>query len=139
VSISALDFAQPNHDCDAELYPGSSGAWVIATSTQTVIGHIIADDPFGDVYIVPIVDILADVKAVLDAKSVSLPTREDISNVHGDLFSEYPQVPLAESMHGSFQNDNHGKGKPPVIVHNGGGQSNDPNTSTSAPNSGYWK
>ncbi|KAF2000702.1 hypothetical protein P154DRAFT_522306 [Amniculicola lignicola CBS 123094] len=27
--------------------------------------------------------------------------------------------------------------KPPV-VHNGGGQSNDPNTSTSAPNSGYY-
>ncbi|KAF2751729.1 hypothetical protein M011DRAFT_371576, partial [Sporormia fimetaria CBS 119925] len=27
--------------------------------------------------------------------------------------------------------------KPPII-HNGGGQSNDPNTSTSAPNSGYY-
>ncbi|CAO2657578.1 Nn.00g037040.m01.CDS01 [Neocucurbitaria sp. VM-36] len=27
--------------------------------------------------------------------------------------------------------------KPPVI-HNGGGQTNDPNTSTSAPNSGYY-
>lgn len=27
--------------------------------------------------------------------------------------------------------------KPPVVI-NGGGQSNDPNTSTSAPNSGYY-
>ncbi|KAF2691924.1 hypothetical protein K458DRAFT_286316 [Lentithecium fluviatile CBS 122367] len=34
---------------------------------------------------------------------------------------------------------NKGYGNKPPIVHNGGGQSNDPNTSTSAPNSGYYQ
>ncbi|KAF2794103.1 hypothetical protein K505DRAFT_242840 [Melanomma pulvis-pyrius CBS 109.77] len=33
---------------------------------------------------------------------------------------------------------NHRYGNKPPVVINGGGQSNDPNTSTSAPNSGYY-
>jgi hypothetical protein len=32
----------------------------------------------------------------------------------------------------------HRYGNKPPVVHNGGGASNDPNTSTSAPNAGYY-
>ncbi|KAF2653533.1 hypothetical protein K491DRAFT_694581, partial [Lophiostoma macrostomum CBS 122681] len=38
----------------------------------------------------------------------------------------------------SSRNYRYGSKPAPVTVHNGGGQSNDPNTSTSAPNSGYY-
>jgi hypothetical protein len=40
--------------------------------------------------------------------------------------------------HSAHSSRNHRYGNKPPVVVNGGGQSNDPNTSTSAPNSGYY-
>lgn len=111
-----------------------------------------ADDPFGDVYIVPLIDIIADVKEVLNTESVSLPTEDDIANVHRDSSSNRanPSITAPAQRAGDASygggggggggggwGGGGGGGKPPVI-HNGGGQSNDPNTNTSGPNSGYY-
>ncbi|PSN69895.1 hypothetical protein BS50DRAFT_631862 [Corynespora cassiicola Philippines] len=40
--------------------------------------------------------------------------------------------------HSAHSSRNYRYGSKPPVIHNGGGQSNDPNTSTSASNSGYY-
>jgi len=42
-------------------------------SKITVLGQVVADDALGDVYMVPLCDILDDVKHVLDAQAARLP------------------------------------------------------------------
>jgi hypothetical protein len=56
---------------------------------------------------------------------------------HSTAYSSASSSSLYAHSGHSSRNNRYGS-KPPVI-HNGGGQSNDPNTSTSAPNSGYYK
>lgn len=123
-----------------------------------------ADDPFGDLYIVPMVDIVADIRGVLQAKCVFLPNEENISdlnrnysrnhsnssiigsigagrmstqNVSRDETGAESTLPKnipgeelrSKSGEGGGGGDGH-SGKPgSMVIHNGGGQSNDPNTS----------
>ncbi|KAF7940501.1 uncharacterized protein EAE98_000628 [Botrytis deweyae] len=56
-------------DCEHALHPGDSGAWVINLTSLEVYGHIIASDVFGRGYVVPIGDLLDDIKTHLSADS----------------------------------------------------------------------
>lgn len=73
---------------ELELQEGSSGTWVvsekmvfepddtgnnIATRVVYVHGQLVADDGYGDVYMIPLAGILGDIKNVLGVSSVSLP------------------------------------------------------------------
>ena len=67
--------------------PGTSGAWVSTDAIEptakdtddgasrkvTVFGQVVADDALGDAYVVPLCDILDDVKHVFDAQEARLP------------------------------------------------------------------
>lgn len=57
---------------------GISGSWVIQEGERNirVYGQVVAKDSFGDVYIVPMVDILHDVGKVLNVKMASLNDQE---------------------------------------------------------------
>jgi len=57
---------------------GSSGSLVIKAASGEVYGHIVADDTFGDVFVVPLSDVLDDVKLALKAETVTLPTFADL-------------------------------------------------------------
>jgi hypothetical protein len=57
-----------------------SGCWILrdissssSDRSTTFYGQVVCDDIFGDVYVVPLVDILDDIKEVLNASKVSLP------------------------------------------------------------------
>lgn len=50
-------------------------------STLEVIGHIVASDPLGDAYVIPLKDVFADIKARLGAKSVELASASWIRSV----------------------------------------------------------
>ncbi|KAF7562349.1 hypothetical protein G7046_g1794 [Stylonectria norvegica] len=56
---------------------GDSGSWVVDSMTFEVYGQVIATDVFGDAYVLPLRDILEDIKESLGAKSVELPTTPD--------------------------------------------------------------
>jgi len=73
---------------DFELPEGSSGTWVVSeefvkgtndagenvvSRRVCVHGVIVADDCFGDVYMISLANIMDDMKQVLEATSVSLP------------------------------------------------------------------
>ena len=45
---------------------------------REVFGHVIADDVYGDIYVVPILDTLEDVKNALEAKDVTLSSGSDV-------------------------------------------------------------
>lgn len=57
---------------------GDSGSWVVDERRLEVYGHVIADDVFEYVYVIPMVDILADIKRCFGAHSVDLPSGLDI-------------------------------------------------------------
>ena len=86
-------YDRANTSVDFELYEGSSGSWVvseeiafephdsgnhIATRVACIHGILVADDGYGDIYMIPLADIMDDIKHELDVSSVSLPpdTRE---------------------------------------------------------------
>lgn len=50
-------------------------------STLEVIGHIVASDPLGDAYVIPLMDVFADIKVRLGAKSVELASASWIRSV----------------------------------------------------------
>lgn len=61
-----------------ELQDGSSGSWVVDEYTDEIYGHIVADDPCGDIFVVPFTDMLDDIKRAFSAKEVTLPTTIDV-------------------------------------------------------------
>ncbi|KAL1862637.1 hypothetical protein Daus18300_008435 [Diaporthe australafricana] len=76
----------------SEVSDGDSGSWVVDELHLDVYGHVIADDVFGDAYVIPMNDILADIQRCLDVESVDLPTRLDMTvtamEQQPDLFPE---------------------------------------------------
>ena len=60
------------------LQVGDCGSWIIDEATLEVYGHVIASDMFGEVYIAPLKDTLKQVEEMLEATSVSLPTRSEV-------------------------------------------------------------
>ncbi|KAF3042052.1 hypothetical protein E8E11_004462 [Didymella keratinophila] len=64
---------------------GTSGTWVVKMADETcqVFGHVIAEDPLGDVYMVPIADVLEDIRLELNAQAVEVPHSGQIFNLEG--------------------------------------------------------
>ncbi|PVH97228.1 hypothetical protein DM02DRAFT_685698 [Periconia macrospinosa] len=65
-------------DNGADLPYGSSGSWVIDKDSCEIHGHAVADDAFGDIFVVPIRDIFADIDKVKGVKAVTLPSDIDV-------------------------------------------------------------
>ncbi|KAF2993813.1 hypothetical protein E8E13_001425 [Curvularia kusanoi] len=91
-----------------ELPEGKSGTWVIseshddASAQKTVVnahGIAIADDGYGDIYMIPLSDIMADIERVSGTSSVSLPRDTDeiarlIELEHFSLYEDAPSPTL---------------------------------------------
>ncbi|KAF2184551.1 hypothetical protein K469DRAFT_688568 [Zopfia rhizophila CBS 207.26] len=60
---------------------GSSGSWVVNNENLQVYGHVIAEDPLGDLLVVPMRDVLNDIKETLGAKSVEIARLDDIETI----------------------------------------------------------
>ncbi|KAK0646937.1 hypothetical protein B0T16DRAFT_414482 [Cercophora newfieldiana] len=58
--------------------PGDSGSWVVDPCTSEVLGHVVAKDVFGDAYVIPMTDILNDIKSRLGCIDVGLPSSLDV-------------------------------------------------------------
>ncbi|KAI1423759.1 hypothetical protein F5Y12DRAFT_514886 [Xylaria sp. FL1777] len=58
---------------DAHTRYGDSGTWVVDAETFEVYGHVIAKTSSGEVFVVPFLDCLEDIKKRLNAESVTLP------------------------------------------------------------------
>lgn len=59
---------------------GNSGSWIFGQNVDTVFGHIVAKDIFGDLLVVPITQTFEDIKTVLNAKEVSFPTPLELTS-----------------------------------------------------------
>lgn len=57
---------------------GDSGAWVVDEELLEVHGHVVADDVFGDAYVISMNDIVTDIKRCFGAVSVDLPSGLDV-------------------------------------------------------------
>ncbi|KAI0545437.1 hypothetical protein F4679DRAFT_477928 [Xylaria curta] len=57
---------------------GDSGSWVVDATHFEVYGQLVASDVFGSGYVIPMTDILRDIKLQLGAQSVELPSLVDI-------------------------------------------------------------
>lgn len=71
---------------NAGLKPGDCGAWVIDPNNHQILGHVVATDDFGEVYIMPIARTFRDMKQYFQAKIVDLALDCDIRawrNAHG--------------------------------------------------------
>jgi hypothetical protein len=56
-----------------DLSKGDSGSWVMTDDGQ-VIGHLVATNAFGEALLIPMSDILQDIKSKLNVQKVSLPS-----------------------------------------------------------------
>lgn len=52
---------------------GDSGSLVVDALTGQVYGHVVASDPLGDVYIIPMKDTICQVERMFETKDVRLP------------------------------------------------------------------
>ncbi|KAI0474209.1 hypothetical protein F4859DRAFT_482265 [Xylaria cf. heliscus] len=57
---------------------GDSGSWVVDATLFEVYGQLVASDMFGSGYVIPMTDILNDVKSQIGARTVELPSFIDI-------------------------------------------------------------
>ncbi|KAI3316765.1 hypothetical protein HD806DRAFT_552014 [Xylariaceae sp. AK1471] len=57
---------------------GDSGSWVIDATRFEIYGQLVATDMFGGGYVIPMTDILSDIKSQLGAQAVELPNFVDI-------------------------------------------------------------
>jgi hypothetical protein len=56
-----------------------------------VYGHVVAGDPFGDIFVVPFADTLEDIKCAVGAKAVTLPSDIDVfAHISRDLSQIIP-------------------------------------------------
>ncbi|EPS37897.1 hypothetical protein H072_8510 [Dactylellina haptotyla CBS 200.50] len=60
---------------------GDCGSWVIDAETGSVYGHIVAVDVFDEVHVVPLEDTIEEMKRLLGADEVCLPSPEDFIKV----------------------------------------------------------
>jgi hypothetical protein len=63
-----------------DLPDGSSGSWVVDPFTGDVYGHIVANDPFGDVYVVPLADTFNEIRKAYGAKEVRIASELDLES-----------------------------------------------------------
>jgi len=60
---------------------GDSGSWVVSRDRNRLLGHVVASDILGDIYVVPIAATLADIQFRLQAFSISLPLTDGLGEV----------------------------------------------------------
>jgi hypothetical protein len=81
-----------------------------ASDLIKVFGHVVADDVFGDVYMIPLHDIINDIKTTMNATVVRLPkTIREVGNIATENFRRA----LAESV---SEPDSDDKNDPPIKV-----------------------
>ena len=49
--------------------------------TRDVYGHVVAEDPFGDVIVVPFLDVLRDIQYIYAPNQVSIASASDVASV----------------------------------------------------------
>ncbi|KAH6962043.1 hypothetical protein BKA56DRAFT_736851 [Ilyonectria sp. MPI-CAGE-AT-0026] len=64
---------------DNGICDGDSGSWVVDSETFELYGHLVASDIFNSGYVIPITQVLDNIKEQLGASSVGLPTVGDCS------------------------------------------------------------
>lgn len=57
---------------------GDSGSWVVDPVTAEVLGHVVAKDMFGDAYVMPMLDVLQDIKSRIGCIEVGFPDFFDV-------------------------------------------------------------
>ncbi|KAI1478384.1 hypothetical protein F4774DRAFT_385711 [Daldinia eschscholtzii] len=62
----------------ADIFDGNSGSWVIDSKSYEVYGQLVAVDALGDGYVIPMSDILNDIKLYFEAESVELGRLSDL-------------------------------------------------------------
>jgi hypothetical protein len=99
-----LSYDSANRCVEFELQEGSSGPWVVseevfkesmATRVVWIHGMLVADDGYGDAYMIPLAEILHDIKKGLGVSSISLPldTNEIRRLVQLESFSLHDNAP----------------------------------------------
>ncbi|KAH7386885.1 hypothetical protein DE146DRAFT_726156 [Phaeosphaeria sp. MPI-PUGE-AT-0046c] len=81
---------------------GSSGSWIIdeeQTGSAKVFGTLVATDSIGDLWMVPMIDILQDIKEGLDALEVSLANHAEIASIESvTVVDDLLEVALVKDM-----------------------------------------
>lgn len=67
-----------------EVSHGTSGAWVVESTTLRILGHVVATDITGDAYVLPMGDILDDICSDLGAQKVTVASELDFQHRHID-------------------------------------------------------
>ncbi|KAK2005805.1 hypothetical protein LZ32DRAFT_127122 [Colletotrichum eremochloae] len=62
----------------SRLLHGDSGSWVVDLHTGKVIGHVIASDCLAEAYVLPMVEILQQIRDLSDARCVKIANSSDI-------------------------------------------------------------
>ncbi|KAF2868331.1 hypothetical protein BDV95DRAFT_609818 [Massariosphaeria phaeospora] len=88
-------------EVNSGLPTGSSGSWVFDLTTSLPVGQIVAEDPFGDIFIVPLCDIFTDIAKVLNAEAVGLPVLPLVRNQ--DSQSSPPDIDSQKKVQGSLK------------------------------------
>ncbi|KAK4188587.1 hypothetical protein QBC35DRAFT_495866 [Podospora australis] len=84
----------PNIGVTEDIHDGDSGSWVVDRETIELYGHLVATDHFNAGYVVPMCDILNDIKRHIGAVAVELPETPDF--LHGKVVT--PRDHLFEDM-----------------------------------------
>lgn len=61
-----------------DLIAGDCGSWVVDAETKEVFGHVVAVDVLREAYVIPLDELFLDIKRVLGANTVRLPTRREV-------------------------------------------------------------
>ncbi|TXB98207.1 hypothetical protein FocTR4_00012349 [Fusarium oxysporum f. sp. cubense] len=57
-----------------DIGPGDSGSWVVDAATLEVYGHLVATDMLSCSYVIPLVDILEDIRLQVEQVSIDFPS-----------------------------------------------------------------
>ncbi len=88
-----------------DISDGDSGSWVVDGRTNTLLGHVVASDILGDIYVIPILDTLGDIRGHLQASFVLMPSSKD---AHSGLEVEEANdlaAPITGQIEGSEDDD----------------------------------
>ncbi|KAK1994951.1 hypothetical protein LX36DRAFT_726370 [Colletotrichum falcatum] len=67
----------------SRLLHGDSGSWVVDFRTRQVIGHVIASDVLSEAYVLPMAEILQQIRDLGDAQDVEIATSDEIMAYNG--------------------------------------------------------
>lgn len=62
---------------------GDSGSWVVSLDNNQLLGHVVASDILGDVYVIPLGATLSDIRSRVGALSIGLPSALGNADISG--------------------------------------------------------